>query len=227
MSSSIGLVPQGGNTGYCGGATPDASGEQLVLGLRRLNRIRALDAENFSMTVEAGCVLANVQQAAASAGRFFPLSLGSEGSCQIGGNLSTNAGGLNVVRYGMTRELVLGIEAVLPDGCVLEQLNSLRKDNTGYDLKALLVGAEGTLGVITAATLKLWPALRSNATAFLAIAAPANAVALLALLRERAAGPIELLRTDTAYRHRAHHTLHPRRDRSARYALTHGTCCAS
>ena len=162
----IGLVPQGGNTGYCGGATPDASGEQLVLGLRRLNRIRAVDAENFSMTVEAGCVLANVQQAAASAERFFPLSLGSEGSCQIGGNLATNAGGLNVVRYGMTRELVLGIEAVLPDGSVLERLNSLRKDNTGYDLKALLVGAEGTLGVITAATLKLWPALRSSATAF-------------------------------------------------------------
>jgi FAD/FMN-containing dehydrogenase len=182
----IGLVPQGGNTGYCGGATPDASGEQLVLGLRRLNRIRAVDAENFSMTVEAGCVLANVQQAAARAGRFFPLSLGSEGSCQIGGNLSTNAGGLNVVRYGMTRELVLGIEAVLPDGRVLEELGALRKDNTGYDLKGLLVGAEGTLGIITAATLKLWPALRSSATAFLAIAAPSNAVALLALLRERA-----------------------------------------
>jgi FAD/FMN-containing dehydrogenase len=182
----VGLVPQGGNTGYCGGATPDTSGEQLVLGLRRLDRIRAVDVANSSMTVEAGCVLAKVQQAAADAGCFFPLSLGSEGSCQIGGNLSTNAGGLNVVRYGMTRELVLGIEAVLPDGSVLEQLRTLRKDNTGYDLKALLVGAEGTLGVITAATLKLWPALRSSASAFIAIAAPANAVGLLALLRERA-----------------------------------------
>jgi FAD/FMN-containing dehydrogenase len=179
----IGVVPQGGNTGYCGGATPDESGDQLVLSLRRLNRIRAVDAENFSMTAEAGCILANVQQAADHADRFFPLSLGSEGSCQIGGNLATNAGGLNVVRYGMTRDLVLGIEAVLPDGQILSNLKSLRKDNTGYNLKSLLVGSEGTLGVITAATLKLWPRMRSSATAFIAITEPAAAIALLARLR--------------------------------------------
>ena len=124
------------------------------------------------LTAEAGCVLASVQHAADAAERFFPLSLGSEGSCQIGGNLATNAGGLNVVRYGMARDLVLGIEAVLPDGRLLHGLKSLRKDNTGYDLKSLLVGSEGTLGVITAATLKLWPKMRSSATAFVAIATP-------------------------------------------------------
>jgi len=183
----IGLVPQGGNTGYCGAATPDESGRQLVLSLRRLNRIRALDAANYSMTVEAGCVLAQVQQAADAAERFFPLSLGSEGSCQIGGNLSTNAGGLNVVRYGMTRDLVLGIEAVLADGSVLPGLKSLRKDNTGYDLKSLLIGSEGTLAVITAATLKLWPRMRNSATALLGLNSPADALALLGLLRSAAA----------------------------------------
>src|SRR6202167_2914396 len=158
----LGLVPQGGNTSYCGGATPDESGRQLLLSLRRLNRIRTIDADNFSLTAEAGCVLASVQQAADAAERFFPLSLGSEGSCQIGGNLATNAGGLNVVRYGMARDLLLGIEAVLPDGEVLDGLKSLRKDNTGYDLKSLRVGSEGTLGVITAATLKLWPKMLSR-----------------------------------------------------------------
>ncbi len=179
----VGLVPQGGNTGYCGAATPDESGQQVVLSLRRLNRIRAVDAANFSMTVEAGCVLANVQQAAAAAERFFPLSLGAEGSCQIGGNLGTNAGGLNVVRYGMTRDLVLGIEAVLADGSVLHGLKSLRKDNTGYDLKSLLIGSEGTLAVITAATLKLWPRMRSTATALVGLATPADALELLAMLR--------------------------------------------
>jgi FAD/FMN-containing dehydrogenase len=182
----IGLVPQAGNTGYCGGATPDESGRQVVVSLRRLNRIRALDAANYSMTVEAGCVLAQIQQAADAADRFFPLSLGSEGSCQIGGNLSTNAGGLNVVRYGMTRDLVLGIEAVLADGSVLSGLKSLRKDNTGYDLRALLIGAEGTLGVITAATLKLWPRMSNSATALLAIESPADALALLGALRTAA-----------------------------------------
>jgi FAD/FMN-containing dehydrogenase len=182
----IALVPQGGNTGYCGGATPDESGRQLVLSLRRLNRIRDLDAANYSMTVEAGCVLAQIQQAADAADRFFPLSLGSEGSCQIGGNLATNAGGLNVVRYGMTRDLVLGIEAVLADGTVLPGLKSLRKDNTGYDLKSLLVGSEGTLAVITAATLKLWPKMRVSATALLAVHSPAAALALLGSLRAAA-----------------------------------------
>ncbi|HEY4975337.1 MAG TPA: FAD-binding oxidoreductase, partial [Steroidobacteraceae bacterium] len=148
-----------------------------------LNRIRVVDADNFSLTAEAGCVLASVQQAADAAERFFPLSLGSEGSCQIGGNLATNAGGLNVVRYGMARDLVLGIEAVLPNGQILNALKSLRKDNTGYDLKSLLVGSEGTLGVITAATLKLWPKMRSSATAFVAIAKPEDALGLLGVLK--------------------------------------------
>jgi FAD/FMN-containing dehydrogenase len=182
----IGIVPQGGNTGYCGGATPDDSGTQLVLSLRRLNRIRAVDARNFSLIAEAGCVLATVQQAADAVDRFFPLSLGSEGSCQIGGNLSTNAGGLNVVRYGMTRQLVLGIEAVLPDGSLLSNLKSLRKDNTGYHLTSLLVGAEGTLGVITAASLKLWPRMRSSATAFVALSCPEDAIRVLERLQAAA-----------------------------------------
>lgn len=179
----VGLVPQGGNTGYCAGATPDESGQQLLMLMRRMNRVRRMEADDFSMTVEAGCVLADVQQAAAAAGRFFPLSLGSEGSCQIGGNLATNAGGVHVLRYGMMRELVLGIEAVLGDGSELHALRSLRKDNTGYDLKSLLIGSEGTLGVITAATLKLWPQPRASATGFVGIEQPEQAVALLALLR--------------------------------------------
>jgi FAD/FMN-containing dehydrogenase len=186
----IGVVPQGGNTSYCGGATPDESGTQIVLSLGRLDRIRSVDADNFSLTAEAGCILANVQAAAAAADRFFPLSLGAEGTCQIGGNLATNAGGLNVVRYGMTRELVLGVEAVLADGSVYDGLKSLRKDNTGYDLKSLLIGSEGTLGIITAASLKLWPAVRAHATAFVALTDVTHVVALLELLRARAADRI-------------------------------------
>ena len=182
----IGVVPQGGNTGYCGGATPDDSGRQVVVGLARLNRVRSVDTANFSLTVEAGCTLAAVQQAAAAAGRCFPLELGSAGSCQIGGNLATNAGGLNVLRFGMARDLTLGIEAVLADGRVLQRLRSLRKDNSGYDLRGLLVGSEGTLGIITAATLKLWPELRSTATALVALPDVAAAVALLAALRAAA-----------------------------------------
>jgi FAD/FMN-containing dehydrogenase len=182
----VGVVPQGGNTSYCGGATPDASGRQLILNLQRMNRVRGVDAANLALTVEAGCLLANVQAAAAAAGCFFPLELGSAGSCQIGGNLATNAGGLNVLRYGMTRDLVLGVEAVLPDGRLYSRLRMLRKDNTGYDLKSLLVGSEGTLAVITAATLKLWPAKRSSATAFVAVPGVAEAVQLFTLLRARA-----------------------------------------
>jgi FAD/FMN-containing dehydrogenase len=180
---AIGVVPQGGNTGYCGGATPDESGNQIVLSLARLNRVRAVDPLNYSMVVEAGCVLANVQRAAEEADRFFPLSLGSEGSCQIGGNLSTNAGGLNVLRYGMSRDLVLGLEVVLADGRVLSSLGALRKDNTGYDLRNLFLGAEGTLGVITAASLKLFPRIRAAATAFAAVTGVQAAVDLLSELR--------------------------------------------
>lgn len=184
----IPVVPQGGNSGYCGAATPDASGTQLVLGLRRLNKIRSLQPANDSMVVEAGCILADVQRAAASVERFFPLSLGSEGSCQIGGNLSTNAGGLNVLRYGMTRELVLGLEVVLADGRLLSTIGSLRKDNTGYDLKQLFIGAEGTLGIITAASLKLFPAPAQAATALVATCEVAEAVQLLAHIKQDSAG---------------------------------------
>jgi FAD/FMN-containing dehydrogenase len=180
----VGVVPQGGNTGYCGGATPDESGRQVVLALGRLNRIRELDTANDTLVAEAGCVLAQVQAAAAAAERLFPLSLGSEGSCQIGGNLSTNAGGTSVLRYGMMRELVLGLEVVLPDGRVLDTLSALRKDNTGYDVKSLFLGAEGTLGVITAAALKLFPQIRTHATALVAVSDVHAAVALLARLRE-------------------------------------------
>jgi FAD/FMN-containing dehydrogenase len=182
--AAVGVVPHGGNTSYCGGATPDASGRQIVLALARVDRVRELDAANFSITVEAGCVLADVQRAATKAGRYFPLSLGAEGSCQIGGNLSTNAGGLAALRYGVARDLVLGLEVVLPDGRVLDGLKSLRKDNTGYDLRHLFIGAEGTLGVITAASLKLFPAPRTVATAFVAVADVAAAVDLLGRLRE-------------------------------------------
>lgn len=180
----IGVVPHGGNTSYCGGATPDESGQQIVLSLKRLNRIREVDPLNYSLTVEAGCILTDVQRAADNAERLFPLSLGSEGTCQIGGNLSTNAGGTSVLRYGMMRDLVLGLEVVLADGRVLSTLTGLRKDNTGYDIKGLFLGAEGTLGVITAATLKIFSKPRATATAFAAVPSVQAAVELLARLRE-------------------------------------------
>jgi FAD/FMN-containing dehydrogenase len=180
----IGVVPHGGNTSYCGGATPDASGRQIVLSLRKLNRIREVDELNYSLVAEAGCVLADVQRAADEADRFFPLSLGAEGSCQIGGNLATNAGGTSVMRFGMTRDLVLGLEVVLADGRVLPALSTLRKDNTGYDVKAVFLGSEGTLGVITAASLKLLPKPRAFATAFASVPDVRAAVTLLAALRE-------------------------------------------
>jgi FAD/FMN-containing dehydrogenase len=186
-AEEIAVVPQGGNTSYCGAATPDDSGTQIVLAMRRLNRIRAIDAANDSLTVEAGCTLAEVQEAAAAAGRLFPLSLGSEGSAQIGGNLATNAGGTAVLRYGMMRDLVLGLEVVLADGRVLASLKGLRKDNTGYDVKSLFIGAEGTLGVITAACLKLFPAPAAIATALVGLSSPEQALALLASLRAGAA----------------------------------------
>ncbi|MGH8268737.1 MAG: FAD-binding oxidoreductase, partial [Steroidobacteraceae bacterium] len=182
--NGVGVVPQGGNTSYCGGATPDESGAQIVVSLSRLNRIRRLDPLDYSLVAEAGCVLADIQRAADEAQRLFPLSLGSQGSCQLGGNLSTNAGGIHVLRYGMMRDLVLGLEVALADGRLLSSLGSLRKDNTGYDVKSLFLGAEGTLGIITAASLKLFPKLRAFAAAFAAVADPRAAVALLARLRD-------------------------------------------
>ena len=183
----VGVVPQGGNTGYCGGATPDESDSQIVLALRRLNRVRHIDAANDSMILEAGCTLAEAHAAAESQDRMFPLTLGSQGTAQIGGNLSTNAGGTAVLRYGMMRDLVLGLEVVLADGRLLSGLKSLRKDNTGYDLKSLFIGAEGTLGIITAASLKLFPISRDTATALVGIESPQRALELLAHLK-RAAG---------------------------------------
>ncbi|MBI3041372.1 MAG: FAD-binding oxidoreductase [Betaproteobacteria bacterium] len=177
------IVPQGGNTGMCGASVPREKGGEIVLSLARMNRILGVDALNNTLSVEAGCILANIQQAAREASRLFPLSLGAEGSCQIGGNLSTNAGGVNVLRYGNTRDLVLGLEVVLPDGRIWDGMRGLRKDNTGYDLKQIFIGAEGTLGVITAAVLKLFPLPRSGATAWAAVPSPEAALELLALLR--------------------------------------------
>jgi FAD/FMN-containing dehydrogenase len=187
----VAVVPQGGNTGMCAGAVPDESDTQIVLSLARMNSIRGVDAENFSMEVEAGCILQHVQEAAHDVNRLFALSLGAEGSCQIGGNLSTNAGGVNVVRYGTARAQVLGIEAVLADGAVVSSLRSLRKDTAGYDLKQLFIGSEGTLGIITAATLKLFPRPGAISTALVAIAAPGDAVRLLSHLRSELADSIE------------------------------------
>jgi FAD/FMN-containing dehydrogenase len=180
---AIAVVPQGGNTGLVGGSVPTGRQREIVLSLARMNRIRTLDVLNDTMTVEAGCVLAAVQKAADDVGRLFPLSLAAEGSCQIGGNLSTNAGGVNVLRYGTARELVLGLEVVLPDGRVWEGLRGLRKDNTGYDVKQLFLGAEGTLGVITAAVLRLFPKPSATATAWIALESPRAAVELLGRLR--------------------------------------------
>ena len=178
------IVPQGGNTGMCGATVPDARQNPVVVAMGRMNRIREVDVLNNTMTVEAGCVLANLQQAAADVNRLYPLSLGAEGSCQIGGNLSTNAGGVNVLRYGNTRDLVLGIKAVLPDGRIWNGLRSLRKDNTGYDLKHLFIGAEGTLGIITAAVLKLFPRPAATAVAWLAVPSPEAALELFSMMRE-------------------------------------------
>jgi FAD/FMN-containing dehydrogenase len=179
----VAIVPQGGNTGLVGGSVPLGTRREVVVSLSRMNRVRAMDPLNDTMTVEAGCVLAAVQAAAAQAGRLFPLSLAAEGSCQIGGNLSTNAGGVNVLRYGNAREQVLGLEVVLPDGRVWDGLRGLRKDNTGYDLKQLFLGAEGTLGIITAAVLRLYPRPTASATAWVGIDSPRQAVELLAALR--------------------------------------------
>lgn len=175
------MVPQGGNTGLVLGGIPDESGTAAILALTRLNRIRHIDPVNNTITVEAGCILKNIQTAAADVGRLFPLSLAAEGSCTIGGNLSTNAGGTAVLRYGNTRELCLGLEVVTPQGDIWEGLRGLRKDNTGYDLRDLYIGAEGTLGFITAAVLKLFPQPRAQLTALAALRTPDDALQLLSL----------------------------------------------
>ena len=179
------IVPQGGNTGLVVGSTPDNSGTQVVLSLQRMSAVRAVDPGNSTITVEAGCVLQNLQTAAEQAGFLFPLSLGAEGSCTIGGNLATNAGGTQVVRYGNARELCLGVEVVTAQGEIWDGLSGLRKDNTGYDLRDLFIGSEGTLGIITAATMKLYPQPAAQLTAWAAVASLEDAVALLVLAQKR------------------------------------------
>ena len=179
------LVPQGGNTGLVVGSIPNDSGTQIVLSLQRMSAVRAVDPGNSTITVEAGCVLQNLQTAAEQAGFLFPLSLGAEGSCTIGGNLATNAGGTQVVRYGNARELCLGVEVVTAQGDIWDGLSGLRKDNTGYDLRDLFIGSEGTLGIITAATMKLYPQPAAQLTAWAAVASLDDAVALLVLAQKR------------------------------------------
>jgi D-lactate dehydrogenase (cytochrome) len=182
------IVPQGGNTGLVGGQTPHHG--EILLSLKRLDRIREVDPTSNTMTCEAGVILIKAQEAAAAANRLFPLSLGAEGSCTIGGNLSTNAGGTGALAYGVARELVMGLEVVLADGRVLHNLRKLKKDNTGYDLRHIFVGAEGTLGIITAAVLRLFPRPRAVETAFIGLPSPAEALALLNLAYERAGGSV-------------------------------------
>lgn len=177
------IIPQGGNTGLCGGATPDDSGRAVIVSLQRLNRVRGIDTDNDTMDVEAGCILQSVQQAAREAGRLFPLSLAAEGSCTIGGNLATNAGGTQVLRYGNMRELALGLEVVTAQGDIWHGLRGLRKDNTGYKLRDLYIGSEGTLGIITAATLKLYPLPVARCTALLALDSIESAIAVLGRAR--------------------------------------------
>lgn len=184
-AASVSLVPQGGNTGLVGGGVPDDQGRQVVLSLRRMTAVRALDADNLTLTVEAGCVLQAAQAAAEARGLLLPLSLAAEGSCTIGGNLATNAGGTQVLRFGNARDLCLGLEVVTPTGEVWNGLSGLRKDNTGYDLRGLFIGSEGTLGVITAATLKLFPQPAAAITAMAACPSMEAAVALLGLARKR------------------------------------------
>lgn len=181
--ADLAVTPQGGNTSRVGSATPDESGTQVLLSLARMNRVLDIDADDYTMTVEAGCVLKDIQDAAAASDRLFPLSLGAEGSCMIGGNIASNAGGVNVLRYGNTRDLVLGLEVVTADGEIWNGLRRLRKDNTGYDLKHLFIGSEGTLGVITKATLKLFPLPKERATALCALSSLEACLSLLARAR--------------------------------------------
>ena len=184
-ATGVSIVPQGGNTGLVVGSTPDTSGRQIVLSLQRMNTVRAVDGANLTVTVDAGCVLQTLQDAARQAGYLFPLSLAAEGSCTIGGNLGTNAGGTQVLRYGNTRDLCLGLEVVTAQGAIWDGLSGLRKDNTGYDLRNLLIGSEGTLGVITAATMKLYPLPAAQLTAWAAVPSLEQAVALLELAHRR------------------------------------------
>jgi FAD/FMN-containing dehydrogenase len=181
--NNVPVVPQGGNTGLCGGATPDGAGRAVVVSLARMNKVRTIDTDNDTITVEAGCILQALQEAARAADRLFPLSLAAEGSCTIGGNLSTNAGGTQVLRYGNTRELTLGLEVVTAEGEIWHGLRGLRKDNTGYDLRDLYIGSEGTLGIITAATLKLYPLPVAQRTAMLALNSLEDAVTVLSRAR--------------------------------------------
>jgi FAD/FMN-containing dehydrogenase len=183
--AGIAVVPQGGNTGLCGGSIPDSSGDQVVMSLTRMNRVIEVDPLNDTITVEAGVVLQRIQDVALEVNRFFPLSLGAQGSCTVGGNLATNAGGTAVLRYGNMRELTLGIEVVLPDGRIWNGLRGLRKDNTGYDLKQLFIGAEGTLGIITAAVLRLYPQPKAVATAWVAIPSTHAAIDLIRLVQSQ------------------------------------------
>ena len=180
------IVPQGGNTGLVGAQQPDESAKSVIVSLERLNRIRSIDVQGNLALVEAGVILQNLQEAADKAGRFFPLSLGSEGSCQIGGNLSSNAGGTGVLAYGNSRELCLGLEVVLPDGRILDDLRFVKKDNSGYDLKDLFVGAEGTLGIITAAVMKLFPKPNGKSVAYAGMVSPSKALELLSLAQKKA-----------------------------------------
>ncbi len=188
--AGVAIVPQGGNTGLVGGSVPHEHGDEIVLSLGRMAAVRAVDPVNDTITVDAGCILAEVQAAAAAADRYFPLSLGAEGSCRIGGNLSTNAGGTAVLRYGNARDLVLGLEVVLPDGELWDGLRGLRKDNAGYDLKHMFIGAEGTLGIITGAVLKLFPRPRHVESAFVGVDDPHAAVELFRRVRDAAGGAL-------------------------------------
>ena len=189
--SKISVVPQGGNTGLCAAATPDKSGKQIILSLTKMSSVKNIDISNFSILVEAGCILENIQKAASKVGLYFPLSLGAEGSCQIGGNLATNAGGVNVLRYGTARAQVLGLEAVLANGSVVSNLRTVKKDTAGYDLKQLFIGSEGTLGIITAATLRLYPDPGILTTAFVSLDEADDAVKLLSNLRNTLGERIE------------------------------------
>jgi FAD/FMN-containing dehydrogenase len=187
-AAKLPITPQGGHTGLCGGGTPQGG---ILLSLKRMNRIREIDPVNYTMTVDAGCVLEELQKAADAADRYFPLSLGAEGSCTIGGNLSTNAGGTNTLRYGNARDLCFGVEVVLPDGTIWDGLRRLRKDNTGYDLRAMFMGAEGTLGIITGAVLKLFPKPRQIACTWLAVPGAKEALELLSRARAASGDSIE------------------------------------